>query len=62
MRLLYCLHHQKELKACKYRVISDAMTAQEVSNLGGKIILPPTFTGSPRYFMKAYQDCMAIVR
>ena len=61
-RLNYIRFHQKELKAASYRVVMDATCPTELANTATKIILPPSVTGSPRYFMKAYQDCMAIVR
>ena len=30
--------------------------------VGRKIILPPTITGSPRFYAEKFQDAMAIVR
>ncbi|OWZ04457.1 Helitron helicase, partial [Phytophthora megakarya] len=34
----------------------------EASNLGRKVIIPPTFTGGPRYMYQRFLDAMAIVR
>ena len=61
-RLNFCRFHQKELKAASYNVVLDATCPQDLANTATKIVLPPSVTGSPGYFMKAYQDCMAIVR
>ncbi|POM72707.1 LOW QUALITY PROTEIN: Helitron helicase-like protein, partial [Phytophthora palmivora] len=34
----------------------------EAENIGRKIIIPPTFTGGPRYMYQRFLDAMAIVR
>lgn len=62
LRLHYVETHQKELKAAKYNIVIDSSFAGDLDNMAHKVILPPTVTGTPRYFTKAYQDCMAIVR
>ncbi|XP_058801513.1 uncharacterized protein LOC131670146 [Phymastichus coffea] len=63
-RIQYCKDHQKELKADTYKGLSDYMQniAEEVGGQVGKtIILPSSFTGSPRYMQQCYQDAMALV-
>ncbi|XP_058789684.1 uncharacterized protein LOC131663341 [Phymastichus coffea] len=63
-RIQYCKDHQKELKADTYKGLSDYMqnTAEEVGGQVGKtVILPSSFTGSPRYMQQCYQDAMALV-
>ncbi|XP_058790186.1 uncharacterized protein LOC131663673 [Phymastichus coffea] len=63
-RIQYCKDHQKELKADTYKRLSDYMqnTAEEVGGQVGKtVILPSSFTGSPRYMQQCYQDAMALV-
>ncbi|XP_058802130.1 uncharacterized protein LOC131670496 [Phymastichus coffea] len=63
-RIQYCKNHQKELRADTYQGLHDHMRncANDVNGRVGKtIILPSTFTGSPRYMQQCYQDAMAIV-
>ncbi|XP_058809854.1 uncharacterized protein LOC131675045 [Phymastichus coffea] len=63
-RIQYCKHHQKELRADTYKGLQDHMRncANDVNGHVGKtIILPSSFTGSPRYMQQCYQDAMAIV-
>ncbi|XP_058797015.1 uncharacterized protein LOC131667548 [Phymastichus coffea] len=63
-RIQYCKGHQRELRADTYKGLSDYMqnTADEVGGQVGKtVILPSSFTGSPRYMQQCYQDAMAIV-
>ena len=40
----------------------DAASTGDIAQVGNKIILPPTITGSPRFYVEKYQDAMAIVR
>ncbi|OWZ06009.1 LOW QUALITY PROTEIN: Helitron helicase [Phytophthora megakarya] len=40
----------------------DAAAEPEASNLGRKVIIPPTFTGGPRYMCQCFLDAMTIVR
>ena len=41
----------------------DAVTARDNNtDVGVKVILPATITGSPRFYSEAFQDAMAIVR
>ncbi|POM70086.1 LOW QUALITY PROTEIN: Helitron helicase-like protein, partial [Phytophthora palmivora] len=37
-------------------------TEPEAENIGRKVIIPPTFTGGPRYMYQRFLDAMAIVR
>lgn len=34
----------------------------DANNIGQKVILPSSYTGSPRYMLNNYQDAMAICR
>ena len=61
-RLRYCRNNQTHLKAAAYNAVLDATCVADLANNSRKIILPPSVTGSPRFFIRAYQDCMAIVR
>ena len=49
-RLLYHRLHQEELKAEKYTGLRDALSSDEdVTEMGTKIILAASHTGSPRW-------------
>ncbi|XP_063418456.1 uncharacterized protein LOC134701259 [Mytilus trossulus] len=63
-RLNYCLYHQHELRSELYQGLSDAINSGDVdgATVGKKIILPSSFTGSPRCMHQFYQDAMSIVR
>lgn len=63
-RLLYIKLHQKELRAENYIHLKDAISADEnvPNNFGQRVILPSTFTGSPRYMHERSQDGMVYVR
>ena len=55
--------HQKDIRAELYQGLKEAVDNCEVAkNVGKKIILPNSFIGSQRYFVKNYQDAMSIVR
>ncbi|PUZ56489.1 hypothetical protein GQ55_5G311900 [Panicum hallii var. hallii] len=41
---------------------SKATMAESASSVGQRIILPASFTGSPRYLYQKYQDCIGICR
>src|SRR5439155_27208386 len=46
-----------------YNELQDAMiSGDRTTNVGQRIILPSSFTGSPQQMHKLYQDRMAIVR
>ncbi|XP_078434171.1 uncharacterized protein LOC144705400 [Wolffia australiana] len=62
-----CLHwircNQRTLRASLYRGLMDQVATDDVDVPTGRmIILPPSFTGGPRYMQGLYQDAMAIVR
>ena len=64
-RLQYIRFHQKELRAEVYQGLADAIETSDGqvngSQIGKKVILPSSFTGSARYQHQLYQDAMAIV-
>ncbi|XP_048605186.1 uncharacterized protein LOC106367134 [Brassica napus] len=63
-RLRFIRLNQKQLRAELYTNICDALESgdTDASKLGTKVILPSSFTGSPRYMSEKYQDAMAICR
>ncbi|XP_014204683.1 uncharacterized protein LOC106636701 [Copidosoma floridanum] len=63
-RLLYLRTHQKQLRAESYIHLRDAINNDrniEPSSIGQPVILPSSFTGSPRYMHEKTQDAMAYV-
>ena len=48
----------KSIKAEKYKGLIDA----HVTSAGKRIILPPSVTYSPRWYIERYHDSMAITR
>ena len=56
--------HQGNLRSDVYNGLTDALRQGDVdpANLGKRVILPSSFTGSERYMQHVYQDSMAIVR
>ena len=63
-RLRFIRLNQKKLRAELYTNICDALESgdTDASKLGTKVILPSSFTGSPRYMSEKYQYAMAICR
>ena len=62
-RLSYIRFNQSKLRADSYDNLKDAMQNDgDIDNLGQMIILPSTFTGSPRYMQERQQDAMTYVR
>ncbi|XP_074099928.1 uncharacterized protein LOC141528005 [Cotesia typhae] len=65
-RLKYDQDHQSKLRAESYQGLLDHLQSQlnndASKRIGKVIILPSTFTGSPRNMLQHYQDAMAIVR
>ncbi|GKC42571.1 ATP-dependent DNA helicase PIF1, partial [Tanacetum coccineum] len=63
-RLKWTRHNQDTLRVDLYHNLCDAITRGDTSavGLGKRIVLPRTFTGSPRYMMNNYQDAMALCR
>ncbi|CAN1778537.1 ATP-dependent DNA helicase PIF1 [Linum perenne] len=60
-RLIYLRNHQKELRSEFYQGLADAFHRGDISadNLGN-IILPATYTGSPRYMRQLFLDSTSI--
>jgi hypothetical protein len=63
-RLKWISDHQKELRSESVQGIADAIDKGLVSadSVGGKVVVPASFTASRRYFVMNYQDAMAICR
>jgi PIF1-like helicase/Helitron helicase-like domain at N-terminus len=62
-RLSYLRYHQKTLRVDEYIHLRDAIANDgNASNLGQLVILPSTFTGSPRHMHEYTQDAMTYVR
>ncbi|XP_065370863.1 uncharacterized protein LOC135963006 [Calliphora vicina] len=64
-RLLYIRRNQAKLRVDNYIHLRDALNNQNYINpneLGQAIILPATFTGSPRHMQEYCQDAMTYVR
>nr|XP_043630456.1 uncharacterized protein LOC122601784 [Erigeron canadensis] len=63
-RLRYVRTHQPELRVELYDNVCDAVTRGDTNAkaLGQRIVLPATFTGSPRYMVQNFQDSMALCR
>ena len=65
-RLTFIRCHQSKLRAEVYQGLSDAIQGcdgnVDGSQLGKRVILPSSFTGSACYQHQLYQDAMAIVR
>ncbi|UYV71019.1 hypothetical protein LAZ67_8001425 [Cordylochernes scorpioides] len=62
-RLLYIRLNQKELRVEEYIHLRDAIANDGmVANFGKLVILPATFTGSPRHMHEYTQDAMVFVR
>ncbi|XP_061393216.1 uncharacterized protein LOC133328686 [Musca vetustissima] len=64
-RLMYIHHNQSKLRVDNYIHLQDAINSNidvNPNELGRAIILPATFTGSPRHMQEYTQDAMAYVR
>lgn len=63
-RLQFIADHQKELRCETVQGITDAIDKGLISadSVGGRMIVPPSFTGGRRYYVMNYQDAMAICR
>ena len=62
-RLKYILANQKTLRVEKRQGLMDAIHAEDdPDQIGDRIILPASFTNSPRWYSQKYQDSMAILR
>ena len=61
-RMAYIVNNQKILKAERYKGLMDAKDRDDLPNAGKVIILPPSVTGSRRWYVEQLQDALAIVR
>ncbi|XP_024878027.1 uncharacterized protein LOC112458567 [Temnothorax curvispinosus] len=62
-RLNFIRAHQKTLRAENYIHLRDAVNEDSnVADIGQLVILPSTFTGSPRYLHERTQDALTYVR
>ncbi|GKA76485.1 putative PIF1 DNA helicase/replication protein A1-like protein [Tanacetum coccineum] len=63
-RLKWTSNNQDTLRVDLYHNLCDAVTRGDTNAVGlvKRIVLPRTFTGSPRYMMNNYQDAMALCR
>ena len=62
-RLDFIRANQENLRSEHYKGIHDAIARGDIDgSTTGKIILPSSLTGSPRYMVNNYQDAMAICR
>ncbi|XP_061968321.1 uncharacterized protein LOC133691732 [Populus nigra] len=62
-RLDYIRMNQNNLQTEHYQGINEAVLRGDIQgSKTGKIILPSSLTGSPRYMINNYQDTMAICR
>ncbi|KAL6585637.1 hypothetical protein OROMI_002281 [Orobanche minor] len=63
-RLKWTRNNQETLRVDLYHNVYDAVTRgdTDVAAIGKRILLPSSFTGSPRYMMQNYQDAMALCR
>lgn len=62
-RLLFLKLNQDKLRASEYIHLKDSLDREKGSNNVGKmVILPSTFTGSPRFMHSLLQDALTYVR
>ena len=63
-RLTWVLLNQTILRSDLYNNVVDSVNRgdTDATKIGKRIVLPSSFTGSPRYMQQNYQDCMAICR
>lgn len=64
-RLIFQKKQQKRIRADLFQGLQDAIEAADgdidLANVGQRIILSSSFTGSPRHNMQLYMDSMAVV-
>ncbi|KAB8118297.1 hypothetical protein EE612_061058, partial [Oryza sativa] len=55
---------QLKYRSSPYKALLDTVSSGiiDASSVGQRIILPGSFTGSPRYYYQNYQDCVALCR
>uniref|UniRef100_A0A0D3BRM0 Helitron helicase-like domain-containing protein n=1 Tax=Brassica oleracea var. oleracea TaxID=109376 RepID=A0A0D3BRM0_BRAOL len=63
-RLRWARNNQDVLRAELYSNVLDAVSKGDTDAkiIGQRFILPPSFTGGPRYLVEKYHDAMAICR
>jgi hypothetical protein len=63
-RLKFIADHQKDLRCESVQGIADAIDKgmTSVDLVGGRVVVPPSFTGGRRYYVMNYQDTMVICR
>lgn len=63
-RLKWIADHQKDLRSESVQGIADAIDRGLINadSVGGKVVVPASFTAGRRYFVMNYQDAMAICR
>ncbi|CAN6821127.1 unnamed protein product [Brassica oleracea] len=63
-RLRWARYNQDVLRAELYSNVLDAVSKGDTDAkiIGQRFILPPSFTGGPRYLVEKYHDAMAICR
>jgi len=63
-RLKWMQDHQKDLRSELVQGIADAIDKglTNADSVGGKVVIPASFTAGRRYFVISYQDAMAICR
>ncbi|CAN7087727.1 unnamed protein product, partial [Brassica oleracea var. botrytis] len=63
-RLRWARNNQNVLRAELYSNVLDAVSKGDTDAkiIGQRFILPPSFTGGPRYLVEKYHDAMAICR
>jgi hypothetical protein len=64
IRLMWVRRNQSALRTELYSGLRDAVMRGDTTpaSIGKRIVLPSSFTGSPRYMIENYQDAMAICR
>ena len=63
-RLRWFRLNQKKIRADLYNNVQDAVMkgVTDAKSIGKRVILPSSYTGSPRYMAEKYHDAMAICR
>ncbi|KAL0423660.1 UNVERIFIED_CONTAM: hypothetical protein Sradi_0900800 [Sesamum radiatum] len=63
-KLRWIRFHQNDIRVELYKGLQDCLNAGEnnAENVGRRIMLPSSFTGSPRDMYQRYQDAMAITK
>ena len=61
-RMTWVFQNQKTIKVEKYQGLIDANSNGDIESAGQNVILPPSITGSPRWYTERYQDAMTITR